>query len=1253
MVGLRRRVYTFWRNRSRGARYALATAGVLLAVLAVALATSPLWLTPLLQTEKPALEAALTHTLGAPVRVGVVAARVGWRPGIMLRGVTVMGRAGPAVALRAVRVDLSWLALMRARLWPAFIGINGARLNLRKTAHGVHVVGLVHHSGPPFDWRRFLTAMHALSLHAGQVTIAMPGRRLVSLQGLDASWAAGIKDHTLTGAATIPGVCGRCLVTVQFSGHGFSFRHFRGALGVHATALDLHAAAALTGHPWLRPLAGTAGGQLWTTWNRGRLDFAGGDVALAHAFVPANRFSHALAIAGLSGRFSLKIDPQGFRFYAADLRSSLAGVRSRTDSVYVARQGAFWDVNTERLRLTQAAYVASRLRSLNPKVASWLALRPRGALTRLHLRLGPRWRYHVRVRFTGLGLGRARSGPFFAHAAGRLIASTHSGRVVLSGLHGRVRGPASLPGPLTVQALTAELSWHKDAHGLSWELPALHLASTAGTVDAAASGAQEAGQGQVLLLGAALHDVRIAALKDLYPRTLRGHLRQWLTRTIRGGVITDGHVTFKGPLKGFPFRNGGGVFQATLHIRHGRYHFLPRWPSARHLAVTVSEHDAQLSVQGSGVLGGVPVPALSVQAGPLGTPTGRATVRVHAQGGLGDLLHLVLPHVRAGLRATLPATISGAGGARLALALHIPFSRRQGPLALHGRVDLTNATLRYPLGSRVLHWRALAGWATFNDAGPEGARLSGRLLGGPFTLALAPRRRGGIQGQATGLIDAAHVKALAGPARRYVRGALTWHLHVMEGRRLRAQVTADLRRLALHLPYPAGKASGVPAVAHFTLLSDHGGVFARGGVARHLTLAYAGPSQGPRGLWVGIGSAVPPKTVSRGLAIGVRSGYLAVAPWLAFVRTLGQAHPKAGMRPLVRPRAFTAYVGSLAWAGRSFGTVHARFRRQGSAWAGVLEGPDIAGTVDWRTHPRPTVVLHLDHLIIPAPSHGAPAAGRGPAIRDPRHLPAIRFTANSLTVGSHYIGRVMIDGAPYADGFRFQRIDLTRPHASLSGFGQWTVHGGLPESLFTLAFHSQNLGRTLSAWGLPHQVAGGRMTAHGTLNWPGGPASFAVKRLEANIRFLARNGRFVKVQQGAGKLLGIFNVDSIARYLTLDFSSIFGRGFAFDRIDGNLIAESGVAETRGIHIEGASANVVVSGKTDLVAKTFDLRVRVQPHIQNNVTLATGLLGGPIAGAVVLLMQKIFAHEIDQGTRLTYYIRGPWSRPSVQKKTDKD
>ncbi len=1255
MVGLTGRWRTFWRNRSRGARYILTAIAALLILLAGALGTSPLWLTPLLQTGKPALEAALTRAVGAPVRIGAVAARIDWRPGFVLRRVTISGRSGPAVTVQAVRIDLSWLALSQGRLWPAFIGVAGARLNLRKTARGFHVVGLARSGGRPFDWRGFLGTIHTLRLTAGRIAIALPGRRLVSLQGLDAAWATGIKGGTLTAQATIPGVCGRCRADVEFSGRGFSLRHFQGAVGVRVSALDLHAAAALGGRARMRPLAGIVDGQLWTTWRRGRLGFVGGDARLTKAFVPATRFNRALAVSDLSGRFSLKIDRRGFRFYAADLVSDLAGVRSQTRTLSVTRRGRLWRVEADRVRLAQAAYVASRIRPVNPRLARWLAMDPVGSLQRLRLRLRPgrHWRYGVRTRFSGLGFGHRQSGPFFAQASGTLAANTEGGQLVVTGLHGLVRGPADVPGPLAVHALTARFAWQKDGRGLSWRLPALHLASNAGTVDATASGVSGTGQGPVLSLNAALRDVRISALKTLYPRSLQGHLRRWLARTVRGGIITGGHIVLQGPLRRFPFRHGGGVFQTTLQIAHGRYRFLPDWPAARDLAVTVTEQNAQLAVSGSGTVGGVAVPALAVHAGPLGTPGGSAAVRVRGQGDLRNLLRLVLPHVRTKLRPVLPVAITGAGAARLALTLHIPFSRRNGPLTLHGHVDLKNASLRYPLGSRFLTWRALAGRVAFNDAGPDGGHLAGRLLGGPFTLALKPRRHGGVRGAAQGSIDAAHVRALAGPARPYVRGAVAWHLTFTQGKRLHAAVSADLRGLALRLPYPAGKALGVPATAHIALASGPRGLVVQGDVPRHLAAAYVKPRGRLPGLWVGIGSAAPPKVVGPGLAVGVRSGYLAVTPWLALVRALGRAHlgtPQT--RALLTPRALAAYVGSLTWRGRSFTTVHARFERTGTAWAGALEGPDIVGTVSWRPGPRPVLVAHLVRLVIPPRARRRRVPAGRSQVSDPHRLPAIRFTANSLNIDGHYVGRVAIDGVPYPDGFRFTRISLVRPHASVQADGQWTLRGGLPESLFTFSLDSRDLGRTLAEWGLLDQVAGGSMTAHGTLNWPGSPAAFALAKLEAKVQFLARNGRFVKVRQGAGKLLGIFNVDSIVHYLTLDFSDIFGRGFAFGRIDGTLIAQGGVAKTGGIHVQGASANVIVSGQTDLVAKTLDLKLRVYPHIQNNVTLATGLLGGPIAGAVMLLMQKIFAQEISQGIGTTYYIEGPWSKPSIHKKADK-
>ncbi len=1245
----------FWQRRGRLARGGLLVLATLLGIMTVALATSPWWLTPVLQTERPALERALTRAMGGPVQVQALAARVGWRVGFVARGITITGRRGPAVILTRARIALSWLALWRGRLWPAYVGVRGARLNLRATRQGLKVVGLPHRAGPALDWRALLLRLHGLHLSHADLSIALTRQRMVSLQGLAARWTVGLKGRTLRVRAHVPGICARCAGTVDWSGTHWSARRFRGGLGFAVAGLDLHAAAALAASPAWQPLAGEADGHLWTTWRRGRLGFVGGRVQLSHVRVPPTSRTRALAVAALSGRFSLKLDRHRFRFYAADLVSAMAGSRSEAGSVFVGRTGGRWRLAIDRLRLGQVGYVARRLRSLPPGLTRLAALRPVGRLTHLHLqaRPGPHWHYTARGYFAGLGLGQPAAGPYFAHAAGSFSLATRHGQLLITGLRGMVRGPARVPGPLVVRSLHAQVLWQNDPTGFSFELPSLALVSRVGTMQMAASGVKPLGHPLTVLLAARLAQVRVQALQSLYPRGLKNHLHRWLARTVQGGLITRGRVTLKGPLDDFPFRDGRGLFHVTLHVVHGRYHFLPDWPSARALAVVVRARNAELRVKGSGTVGGVPVSRLSVRAGPLGTPGGVASVTAVAKGPLGGLLRLVLPHVGRRLRRTLPPTIKGHGSAHLTLHLHIPFSHSQAGLRLAGHLGLAQARLSYPFAHTWLVWQGLTGTIGFTDHGPDSGQMDGRLLGGPFALRLEPGKDGTVEAHARGAMAAAYIRHLLGRFRGYVRGGpLGWRLRVHEGPYdLRALADLNLKAVALSLPYPAGKRAGVPATARLVLASGPHGIRAGATMGQHLALRYA-RTVGPPRLWLGIGSAMPPRRLSPGLAVGVRSGYFAVAPWLRFVKALPKGSRSASVHAGFAPRSVSAYVGSLRWGGRLLGTVHARFRRVKTAWEGVLEGPDIAGTVSWQTAPRRTLIVRLDHLTVPRATgaHGAP---RPIHLGDPRRLPALRFVANTLSVDGHYVGRVVVDGAPYPDGFRFGRIWLVRPHAEVTGSGQWTIHGGIPQSLFALTFHSQNLGRTLSAWGVPHQVAGGRMSAHGALNWPGSPAAFALDHLEANVGFLVRHGRFIQVNEGAGKLLGILNVDSLFRYLTLDFSNIFGRGFAFERIAGKLIAEGGVAKTPGIHIQGASADVLVSGQASLTAKTFDLKVKVHPHIQNNVTLATGLIGGPIAGAAVLLMQKIFAREINQGTGLTYYIKGPWNKPSIQKKTDKD
>ena len=1243
---------TIERRRRRALRYALIAASAVLGLLAAALVTSPLWLTPLLQSARPALERAVSRAVGAPVRIADIRARIGWRPGFTARGVRVGSRARPAVRVRGARVDLSWLALAEGRVRPAFIALTGAHLTVLKTARGFQVAGLPTTSPRQAHWRAFLRQEPALAITDSDLTILDDHKRL-ALRGLAAQWLRGLRRHTLKGQAAIPGVCADCRVSAVFAHWPSRPQAFVGHIGVQARSLRLHALAALTGRPALKALAGRASGRLWLSLRHGTPEFLSGQLRLTGLVLPATAHNRESRIPALSGDFSFARGARGWRFYGVHWRGRIAGRPVRTGAVFLAHHGQRWRARIQDLDLHQAAALVGHARGLPAALARLAALRPRGRLRdlRARARKARHWHYRLHTRFSGLAVRAGGRGPRFSGASGAITLDGHSGRLVLTGLHGIVRIPRLVPAPLAVERASATVTWQRAANGMSWQVPRLRLATAAGAMTGAVSLVRVTGKSPVVLLAARLSDVDLAKLRALYPRALRARLRRSLVHTIRGGLVTRGRVVVKGPADAFPFRHANGVFRADLSVQGGRYRFARRWPCARDLDIRVQARNAHLSVQGSGRLGKVALSHFAVAAGPLGTRTGQAVVHLAGTGGLGSVLALVLPHVRAPLRQALPATITGHGPMSLTLALRVPFARK-AKLALNGSLALEGASLRYPLGHGALGFHALDGRIGFTQAGPTAGTMHGTLAGGPWTLAL--KTQGGVlMAQAHGTVKARLLRPLTGPGTRYLTGVVPWQLRVRRAHRTHLRARADLKEAALRLPYPAGKGAGVPGVLRLkATIGRHASVF-EAALPHHLAALYRAVPGRPVAAWLGIGSARPPKRLASGLSIGVRSGYLDARPWLAFLQGLvhGQGRALARLPAQgLQPKALTLYVGSGVFGGYTLGPVRADFVRAGQDWSGRLAGPDTLGRVRWQPRGHGVLSLDFQRLVIP-PRARHHALGQAVS-QDPRRLPVVHFQADRLVVAGHDFGRVAIRTAGIPDGLRFTRILVARGHTLLSANGRWTVHGGRQESVMTGYLHSANLGHTLAQWGVPDQVAGGRTRVRMALNWPGGPTAFSFHHLDGTLTFLVGSGRFVQVRQGAGKLLGIFNIDAIARYLTFNFSNIFGRGFSFNHIGGRVLIENGRALTHGIHVDGASANVRVSGEAGLARKRFDLLVKVEPHIAGNVTLATGLIGGPIAGAAALLMQKIFAGAISNTTSISYRIVGPWKSPIIRTVGDR-
>jgi uncharacterized protein YhdP len=126
----------------------------------------------------------------------------------------------------------------------------------------------------------------------------------------------------------------------------------------------------------------------------------------------------------------------------------------------------------------------------------------------------------------------------------------------------------------------------------------------------------------------------------------------------------------------------------------------------------------------------------------------------------------------------------------------------------------------------------------------------------------------------------------------------------------------------------------------------------------------------------------------------------------------------------------------------------------------------------------------------------------------------------------------------------------------------------------------------------------------------------------------------------------------LPRRLSLDFRDLFNSGFAFDKINANVKIDRGVLRSDNFLMSGPAADVTIKGETNIQKETQQLYVNVMPHISDSISLAA-LAGGPLAGAVAFLAQKILKDPLNKIISTEYQITGTWDNPIEVKAPDKD
>jgi uncharacterized protein YhdP len=233
------------------------------------------------------------------------------------------------------------------------------------------------------------------------------------------------------------------------------------------------------------------------------------------------------------------------------------------------------------------------------------------------------------------------------------------------------------------------------------------------------------------------------------------------------------------------------------------------------------------------------------------------------------------------------------------------------------------------------------------------------------------------------------------------------------------------------------------------------------------------------------------------------------------------------------------------------------------------------------------------------------------------------------------------------DGLQVDELTIDGPAGRLTGTARWSMQSSGPATMAGFALDTADFGQLVVALGFADVIdrAPGHLNGHWT--WPGSPADYDRERIEGQLDLKLGKGRFLDIDPGVGRLLGVLNIAALQRRLSLDFSDLFGKGLGFDEIRGHFEQQRGNIYTKDLVIRSPSSLIEISGRTGVAARDFDQQVTVTPSLGSAIPIAGVVAGGPVVGGALLIAQQLLSKQVDRLGQVRYSVKGSWDDPKIE------
>ncbi len=1228
---------------------------------------------PNIESYRESIAQSVSKAVGQKVTIGgITATWDGLYPKLELRAVVLHDKSGRE-ALKLQRVDstLSWLSVPTASARFHSLDFYEPELDIRRDKNGVISVAGIEMSGDSREggFSEWLLAQRDIEIHNAAIawTDEQRGAPTLTLQQVKMQLVSRGNRHRF-GLKAIPPAPLASPLDLRGDLEGRSFKdlaQWTGRLFVQLDYTDIAAWRAWMPFPF-EFQRGAGAVRAWATVNGLSLKELTADVRLSNVRTRLAKDLPELDLSNLTGRVGWKKTVNTVEFLTQQLSLTTFGNLALLpmDFAFKAKldgQGnpAAGEVKANAIDIAPLMSLADHL-PINDETRKRLAaFSPQGRLFDLQAHwdgaLPQPAKYGARGRFEDLSMLRVGLLPGIKGLSGTVEATEKGGSSQLSAREVRLEWPEQFKDPLQFDALSAQVGWTLDSKGFELKLSNMsyHNADLSGTLSGSYRSVPD--QPGIIDLTGNLGRADARRVSRYLPLPVARSARPWLESAFVAGSSGDVNFRVKGDLREFPFAdNKGGTFFVTAKINGGGLHYGDGWPNIENIDGDLAFRGKRMDIVANrGTIYGVRLSKVHAEIPDLSTPAGRVlTVTGEADGTTPDFSKYIATSPVSGYIEHFTDGMQGDGAGRLDLKLELPLVNLV-KTRVSGAYHMTNN--RLVIEPSLPPLEQVTGRLEFTETGINVPSANATFVGGPLAISGSTQRDGSIRIGLQGRVAPDTVRRAGGPAwLTYVRGAADWRgtLNVRK-KTVDLVLESNLQGLASALPAPFVKtaAEAVPVRIERRFVSNDRDVLALtyGDLLSARLMRHTDGKRTiiDRGV-VRLGGGVAGEPERDGVWI---SGALKNANLDGWLKVASGASGAGGDGEIVYTlAALDVKFGELEVYDRKFADIAITSTKPDAATTRYnLNGREFEGTADWNPAGKGRLVARMKKFIFPA----ATAVAVAPAVEKPTtaeaaQWPALDIVVENFQMGAKVLGKLELKATPQDRDWRIDQLTISNPDGTLQVDGAWQSWLANPRTNVNVRWEITDVGKMLTRLGYPEGVRRGSAVLGGTLGWNGGPQQIDYPSLSGNFVVQSVKGQFVKMDPGLGKLLGVLSLQALPRRLTLDFRDVFSDGFAYDEVVGAVKVERGIVTTENFRINGPSARVAMGGTVDINKETQNLRVKVNPHVSDGVSIVGALAGGPVAGLVAFVLQKMAKDPLDEMVAQHYSVTGGWADPLVAK-----